>query len=87
VTDIEVVGMVYRSPAFLRFLQQQEVCDRIVANDPLPGLNVETCDVYHDPKPDDHYLARVYRCWNYCIATSKSEYVCLVNSDMAFAPG
>lgn len=43
--------------------------------------------IYHDPDPQDHYLSRVYRCWNYIVGTSPAEYVCLVNSDMAFSPG
>lgn len=87
---IEVVGMVYRSPAFLKFL-----CDqlgfyknfRVVANDPSGDLKLWTTfeDIYLDPKPNDYYLNRVYRCWNYCVESSKAEYVCLVHTDMAFS--
>jgi len=94
---IEVVGMIYRSPAFRDFLEGQMyeqgwgiggVKYRTVANDPVPGLRLtDDCDIYHDPNPTDHYLARVYRCWNYCVESSTAEYVCLVNSDMAFSPG
>jgi hypothetical protein len=96
---IEVVGMVYRSKAFLDLLVRQfedEGCQwRIVANDPTAeiiaafesGRNVICGETYHDPNPQDHYLARVYRCWNYCVESSSAEYVCLVNSDMAFSPG
>ena len=85
---IEVVGMVYRSMEFLAFLANQGVCGRIVANDREAGIaHVNGLIDYHDPNPTDHYLARVYRCWNYCVESSKAEYVCLVNSDMAFAPG
>ncbi len=89
--------MVYRGAGFCVFLGEQLVrigmpC-RIVGNDPDPDceLAVVTAplpfDVYNDPNPDDHYLARVYRCWNYCVESSCAEYVCLVNSDMAFSPG
>ena len=92
---IEVVGMVYRSAAFARFLRDQLDVDdgplfRVVANDPLAELLTPSQwhdATYHDPNPTDHYLARVYRCWNYCVESSAAEYVCLVNSDMAFAPG
>ncbi len=96
---IEVVGMVYRSPAFLRFLVNQ-ILDRertfsfrIVGNDPenevsdLYENDVYDWSTYNDANPTDHYLARVYRCWNYCVESSKAEYVCLVNSDMAFSSG
>ncbi len=89
---IEVVGMVYRSPDFLRFLKDQKVCDRIVGNDPAPEVmdmlpwNKEG-HIYFDRSPSDHYLSRVYRCWNYCVESSSAEYVCLVHTDMAFSPG
>ena len=64
---------------------------RIVANDAtdsvlekLKNLDI-VFSVYNDPKPDDFYLNRVYRCWNYCVESSKYDNVCLVNSDMAFS--
>ena len=88
---IEVVGMVYRSNEYRSFLARQLAetgrMARIVANDPEPILSPDGCDIYHDPNPTDHYLSRVYRCWNYCVESSSAEYVCLVNSDMAFSPG
>jgi len=63
---------------------------RIVANDATDSVleKLKNLDipflVYNDPKPDDFYLNRVYRCWNYCVESSKCDNVCLVNSDMAF---
>ena len=89
---IEVVGMVYKSRTFLDFLRDQGECDRIVGNDPSEEilsdeLFLDLGDIYHDSNPTDHYLTRVYRCWNYCVESSSAEYVCLVNSDMAFSPG
>ncbi len=64
---------------------------RIIAND----ANQEVLDylkqhdinytIYNDPKPNDFYLNRVYRCWNYGALTSKSSNVCFVNSDMVFS--
>tara|TARA_R110002051_G_scaffold325278_2_gene426777 strand:+ start:6052 stop:6783 length:732 start_codon:yes stop_codon:yes gene_type:complete len=64
---------------------------RIVANDATDEVleRLHTLDipfsVYNDPKPDDFYLNRVYRCWNYCVESSQYDNVCLVNSDMAFS--
>ena len=64
---------------------------RIVANDATGEVleRLHTLDVpfsvYNDPKPDDFYLNRVYRCWNYCVESSQCGDVCLVNSDMAFS--
>lgn len=64
---------------------------RIVANDAtekvlekLKTLDIPY-DVYNDPKPDDYYLNRVYRCWNYAGETSKADNICFVNSDMVFS--
>lgn len=94
---IEVVAMVYKGAAFSDFIMRQIWMmqnHRIVGNDPdkecldvLINHDVENWSVYNDPNPHDHYLSRVYRCWNYCVESSKAEYVCLVNSDMAFSPG
>lgn len=86
---IEVVAMVYKSPEFLRFIQDElkGLNYRLVGNNPSPAI-VDACDgVYHDPNPNDWYLSRVYRCWNWCVESSKADHVCLVNSDMAFSPG
>lgn len=64
---------------------------RVVANDAneavlsrLKELNVPYT-VYNDPKPDDYYLNRVYRCWNFSGETSQYENICFVNSDMIFS--
>jgi hypothetical protein len=63
---------------------------RIVANDATPEvlerlkeLNIK-CSIYNDPKPNDYYLNRVYRCWNYGGKTSEYDNICFVNSDMVF---
>jgi hypothetical protein len=71
---------------------------RIVANDPTPAViasleakfkcgDITAFDIYNDLNPDDYYLNRVYRAWNYCVNSSKRENVILVNSDMAFSDG
>jgi hypothetical protein len=66
---------------------------RIVANDAttevisrLKSLDIPY-SIYNDPKPDDYYLNRVYRCWNYAGKTSDSDNICFVNSDMVFSKG
>lgn len=64
---------------------------RIVANDATPEIlsHLETLDipytVYNDPKPNDYYLNRVYRCWNHAGITSEYDNICFVNSDMVFS--
>jgi hypothetical protein len=96
---LEVVAMIYKSVDYLDFIRDQMnrycqsnlalVSTRVVANDPVPEIEdrmTSQDSVYHDDKPNDYYLNRVYRCWNYCVETSKSDMVVLVNSDMAFSP-
>lgn len=66
---------------------------KIVANDPnesilssLPNCGVPY-SIYRDNSPNDFYLNRVYRCWNYAGKSSTADVVCFVNSDMAFSKG
>ena len=40
---------------------------------------------YNEPEPEDFYLNRVYRCWNFAGKTSEYSNICFVNSDMAFS--
>jgi hypothetical protein len=66
---------------------------RIVANDANESVLNYLRDhkinhsVYRDSKPEDFYLNRVYRCWNYGALTSKYDNICFVNSDMVFSDG
>jgi hypothetical protein len=68
-----------------------DVSTRIVANDPVKEVAdaLPTCghpfDIYNDKLPQDYYLNRVYRCWNFAGMSSKADIVCFVNSDMAFS--
>jgi hypothetical protein len=68
-----------------------EVGVRIVANDATEPIlkRLKELDIpysiYNDPKPDDYYLNRVYRCWNYAGESSEYENICFVNSDMVFS--
>ena len=64
---------------------------KIVANDPTDNVKeaLKTIsipyDIYYDPKPNDYYMNRVYRCINYAGKTSTYDYLCFINSDMAFS--
>jgi len=68
-----------------------DVSLRIVANDATPQVieKLKTMDIpytiYNDPKPNDYYLNRVYRCWNYAGEISKADNICFINSDMVFS--
>ena len=68
-----------------------DVSVRIVANDATDNVieKLKTLDIphsiYNDTKPNDYYLNRVYRCWNYAGKTSSAENICFVNSDMVFS--
>jgi hypothetical protein len=64
---------------------------RIVANDATQEVldKLKELDIpytiYNDIKPNDYYLNRVYRCWNYAGITSEYDNICFVNSDMVFS--
>ena len=84
--------LVYRDPAWLSFAleglawSKNETCYRtlVVGNDAERNV-VETgrLDIDHrNENPNEHYLARVYRAWNRAVEESKTELVCLINSDM-----
>lgn len=66
---------------------------RIVANDATDDVlqKLKSLDIphtiYNDPNPNDYYLNRVYRCWNFAGETSEFENICFVNSDMVFSDG
>ncbi len=70
-----------------------DVTLRIVANDATPEIleKLKTLDIpytiYNDPKPEDYYLNRVYRCWNFAGQSSTADNICFVNSDMVFSDG
>jgi hypothetical protein len=66
------------------------VTARIVANDANEKVleALKTCSIphtiYNDPKPNDYYLNRVYRAWNFGATSSNADLICFVNSDDAF---
>ena len=44
--------------------------------------------VTHDnPDQNEWWIQRVYSAWNRCLIECKTEYICFVNSDMAFTDG
>jgi len=69
-----------------------DVSYRIVANDPTPEIEITLTEmqiphtIYRDKSPNDFYLNRVYRCWNFGATSSKYDNICFVNSDMGFSP-
>ncbi len=70
-----------------------DVSIRIIANDATPEVLAELkkldipYTIYNDPKPNDYYLNRVYRCFNYGGESSVADNICFVNSDMVFSDG
>lgn len=58
----------------------QEVLDFLIHND-IPHIR------FNNPDPNEHYISRVYRAYNFATRAANSEYCLLVNSDMAYTPG
>ena len=58
----------------------QEVLDFLKYNN-IPHIQFNNSD------PNEHYISRVYRAYNYATSIAESDYCLLVNSDMAYAPG
>jgi hypothetical protein len=65
---------------------------RLVANDPTVALERHLKEigvnhtVFRNQNPNEYYMNRVYKAWNAAGMTSNADYVCFVNSDMAFSP-
>jgi hypothetical protein len=63
---------------------------RIVANDATPEVIEElkkldiNYSIFNNPNPNEFYLNRVYRAYNYAVTSSEYDNVCLVNSDDVF---
>lgn len=88
-----IVSEMLNAVSELPLSEQALVGLRVVANDPteevlaaLPDCGV-SYSIYNDRSPEDYYLNRVYRAWNYAGTTSKARLVVFVNSDMAFHEG
>jgi glycosyltransferase involved in cell wall biosynthesis len=42
---------------------------------------------FNNPDPNEHYISRVYRAYNFATMKANAKFCLLVNSDMAYAPG
>lgn len=69
-----------------------KVSFRLVANDPTPELERHLKEIgvnhtiFRNQDPNEYYINRVYKAWNEAGFTSSADYICFVNSDMAFSP-
>ncbi len=101
--NIEVVSLIYKSEGFLDFIIDQlkrycvsnihNISFRVVANDPINNIEAVIAkkgirySIFKNDNPNEYYINRVYRAYNFCVKSSESDYVCLVNSDMGFSNG
>lgn len=65
---------------------ENQVLDKIFAEDRLKKYYNIFISIYNDLSPEDYYLNRVYRCYNFAAETSFADILCFVNSDMVFTP-
>jgi hypothetical protein len=69
-----------------------KVSFRLVANDPTTALERHLVQsrvnhtIFRNQNPEEYRMNRIYKAYNEAGFTSKAEYVCFVNSDMAFSP-
>ena len=69
-----------------------KVGTRIVANNATPEVvkALRDCkinyNIYLDPRPEEYYINRVYRCHNYAAKTSAYDNICFINSDILMSP-
>jgi hypothetical protein len=88
-----IVSEMQNAISDLPLSEQALIGIRVVANDPTEEVVAELTEgvvpysIYKDRSPDDYYLNRVYRAWNYAGQTSKARLVLFVNSDMVFHEG
>lgn len=99
--EVEVIAMVYKSTKFAEFIIDQlkkycksdtidcsftilcnDATDRVIKFVKESGVNYK---IYKDKNPNDYYLNRVYRAWNYGGLNCEKENLIFVNSDMAFS--
>ena len=100
---VAIVGMIYKSPEYLKFMKYMmyKYCQSsvhtinplIIANDPFQSVKDELRNtgipyiIYRDSKPDDYYLNRVYRAWNFGGANADGDVIIFVNSDFGYSYG
>jgi hypothetical protein len=67
-----------------------DVSSLVIANDPTQQIIDYLVEqktnhlIYKDPNPDDYYLNRVYRAWNFGGMNADADIIVFVNSDMVF---
>lgn len=99
---VEIVCLIFRSVTYLKHIIDQmeryghadgyKVTHRIVANDATEKVlnylkdNNINHSVFNNPDPNEYYINRVYRAYNYAISSSEADIVCPINSDDAFSP-
>lgn len=100
---IALIGMIYKSTEYLDFMKYMifKYCQStvhtvnplIIANDPhesvtksLPGTGIPYL-IYKDLSPDDYYLNRVYRAWNFGGANADGDVIIFINSDFGYSYG
>ena len=100
---IIVVCLIYKSVGYAKFVQEsfykytrganKNVEFLFVANDPTDKLvaYLKECSIPHlifkNEDPNEYYLKRVYRAWNFGGNNVEGDIVVFVNSDMAFSEG
>ena len=100
---VGLVGMIYKSTDYLNFMKYMiykycmssvhDVRPLIIANDAadkvlnsLPSTGIPYL-IYNDNNPNDYYLNRVYRAWNFGAANADGEIIVFINSDFGYSYG
>jgi len=100
---IALIGMIYKSTEYLDFMKYMiyKYCQSaihtvnplIIANDPndsvkksLPKTGIPYI-IYKDHKPDEYYLNRVYRAWNFGGVNGDGDVIIFINSDFGYSYG
>ncbi len=99
---ISVICLIYKSIDYANFVfnsfskytdnPNNNVDFHFIANDPTDKLEdyLKTSKMNYklfcNDDPDEYYLKRVYRAWNYGGMNAEGDVIVFVNSDMAFSP-
>jgi|TARA_B100000315_G_scaffold259901_1_gene317963 hypothetical protein len=94
---ITVVCLIFRSIEYLKFVMKSfnrhtNFAELLfIANDPSDEIleHMEKRKITHlrhiNPNPEEYYINRVYRAWNYGGAKASGDILVFINSDMAFS--
>lgn len=100
---VALIGMIYKSTEYLDFMKYMiykycqsdihQINPLIIGNDPndkvknrLSGTGIPYL-IYRDPSPNDYYLNRVYRAWNFGGANGDGDVIIFINSDFGYTYG